>query len=106
MGKKLREDVSKNVKTSRGQSLPMSWTTTPAVGRWPSLLPSGATLPWLVVLKMSRAGLRVAALPVPTSGAKSKGRISEGVPLLLRDIAEGSARFEAVKSSLSDLFGR
>lgn len=104
--KDLREEAGKSVKTSRGQSLPVTWATTPAVGKWPSLLPEGASLPWVVVLKMSRGGLRAAGLPVPAAGAKTKRRISSGVPPLLRDIAEGSARFDAVKFSVSDLFGR
>merc|ERR1712113_698486 len=97
--KGLREETSRSIKNSRGQSLGLTWATTTAVGRWPSLLPKEAVLPWIMVFKMSRAGLRVAVLQVPTEGAKTKRRISDGVPKLLQEIASGSARFEAMTGS-------
>eukprot|EP00747_Dinoflagellata_sp_TGD_P082733 gnl/TRDRNA2_/TRDRNA2_161803_c0_seq8.p1 gnl/TRDRNA2_/TRDRNA2_161803_c0~~gnl/TRDRNA2_/TRDRNA2_161803_c0_seq8.p1 ORF type:complete len:317 (+),score=41.55 gnl/TRDRNA2_/TRDRNA2_161803_c0_seq8:60-1010(+) len=70
----LKLEAAKNVQNSRGQSLSLTWATVPAVGRWPSLLPSGATLPWVVVLKNSRLGPRVVALPLPPAGGKQRRR--------------------------------
>jgi len=102
---KLRTEAM-SVRNSRGQSLLLTWATTPAVGRWPSLLPPGATLPWVVVLKHSRVGLRAAALPVPAAGGRTKHRLSEGVPQLLQDVASGSAKFEALKGTVAGLFSR
>jgi len=101
----LRSEVAKTVQNSRGQSLQLKWTTVQSVGRWSSLLPPGASLPWVVVLKPSRAtGLRVAAMPVPPGGGKKKGRLSSGVPDLLAQIALGEAKFDSVGGSVSALF--
>eukprot|EP00931_Biecheleriopsis_adriatica_P029433 TRINITY_DN17474_c0_g1_i1.p1 TRINITY_DN17474_c0_g1~~TRINITY_DN17474_c0_g1_i1.p1 ORF type:complete len:311 (+),score=53.98 TRINITY_DN17474_c0_g1_i1:116-1048(+) len=104
--KDLRADAATAVRTSRGQSLPMTWGTVRAVGDWPSLLPRGASLPWFVVMKQSRAGPRIAALPVPKAGGKSKGRLREGLPKMLQSIATGSAKFEPLQGAASRLFRR
>eukprot|EP00929_Paragymnodinium_shiwhaense_P074192 TRINITY_DN37951_c0_g1_i1.p1 TRINITY_DN37951_c0_g1~~TRINITY_DN37951_c0_g1_i1.p1 ORF type:complete len:342 (-),score=50.92 TRINITY_DN37951_c0_g1_i1:76-1023(-) len=103
--KTLRNDA-KEIKNSRGQALPFAWATAPAVGRWSSLLPATASLPWVVVLKPSKVGLRVAAMPVPREGAKKKGRLSAGVPRLLQAIAAGEAKFDSASGTVSSLFAR
>lgn len=100
----LRKEVSDSVRNSRGQSLAFTWATAAATGRWPSLLPPGATLPWPVVLKASRAGLRAAAMPVPAGGGKKKRRLSEGVPRFLQEFAGGGVAFEPLAGNVSDLF--
>lgn len=101
---RLRSDAADNLRNSRGQILQTAWVTTPATGRWASLLPSQATLPWFVVLKPSAGGARVVALPVPRSGGRQKRRLSEGVPELLQEIALGSARFKSLGITLKDIF--
>lgn len=101
---RLHSETSTSVRNSRGQSLHLKWALTVVRGRWASLLPNGATLPWVVVLKPSRTGIRAAALPVPKGGGKKKRRLSEGVPQLLQDIASGSAKFEQLKGNVSRLF--
>lgn len=88
--KSLQKISRESVRNSRGQALLLNWVVVDGgTGHWQKLLPAGATLPWVLVLKTSRTGLRVAALPVPRGGARQKRRISEGVPELLHGIAEG-----------------
>lgn len=102
----LRRQAAESVRTPRGQSLLVTWAHAEAVGRWASLLPQGAALPWMVVLKPARNGLRVARLPVPKEGANAKRRLSEGVPELLQNIASGGAKFEPLGLTVSELFHR
>merc|ERR1712137_1284751 len=88
--KSLQSTSRESVRNSRGQALLLNWVVVDGgKGQWQKLLPAGATLPWVLVLKSSRSGLQVAALPVPRGGARQKRRISDGVPELLRGIAEG-----------------
>jgi len=90
MLKTLQRTSQENVRNSRGQALLLNWVAVDGgKGQWQKLLPAGAKLPWVVVLKSSRTGLRVAALPTPKGGARQKRRISDGVPKLLHGIAEG-----------------
>mmetsp|Transcript_92249 Transcript_92249/g.246657 ORF Transcript_92249/g.246657 Transcript_92249/m.246657 type:complete len:315 (+) Transcript_92249:28-972(+) len=101
----LRSDAS-TIRTSTGQSLNWKWATAPAVGMWPTLLPEEVTLPWVVVFKYAKAQLRAIAMPVPLKGGKQKRRLSEGVPKLLRSIADGTARFDKVDLDTRKLFTR
>merc|ERR1712008_27933 len=88
--KSLQKTSRENVRNSRGQVLLLNWVVVDGGrGQWRKLMPVGAKLPWVLVLKSSRTGLRLAALPVPRGGARQKRRISDGVPELLRSIAEG-----------------
>jgi len=103
---KVRAETQQTVTNSRGQRLSFTWATAPAGLRWNQLLPLKATLPWVVVLKPTRGGLRVSSMPVPKAGGKEQGRLSAGVPRLLQEIASGSAKFEPVKGNVSELFGR
>lgn len=102
---KMKNESESEVRNSRGQSVSWTWTVTGATARWRALLPSKATLPWVVVLKATRAGLRVAAMPVPEAGGRGKGRLTAGVPRLLQEIVVGSGKFEPIKGNVSSLFG-
>merc|ERR1712032_798383 len=76
----LRDEAAKNLRNPRGQSIGITWTTVTAEGRWSSFLPAQAPLPWVVVVKSSHAGPRVAVLPVPNDNAKKRRRLNDGVP--------------------------
>mmetsp|Transcript_33156 Transcript_33156/g.72283 ORF Transcript_33156/g.72283 Transcript_33156/m.72283 type:complete len:328 (+) Transcript_33156:98-1081(+) len=102
----LHDEARRDIRNSRGQSLSFTWCTVEAAASWRELLPSGATLPWVVVLKPSRLGPRVVSLSVPPNGAKVKRRLSDGVPKLLQSIALGEANFKQVKGTVSSLFRR
>jgi len=102
---KMKSEAESQVKSARGQSLSWTWTVTAATTSWRALLPPKATLPWVVVLKATRAGLRASAMPVPQAGGKEKGRLTEGVPRLLQEIVVGSGKFEPVKGNVTALFG-
>jgi len=104
--KDLRKKAAARVRNSRGQSVVLNWAMTAATGKWPSLLPPGATLPWVVVLKASRRGLSTVAMPVPASGGRTKGRLTQGVPPFLQDAFVGTARFERFKGNVSALYQR
>lgn len=102
---KVRAESERNVKNSRGQLMKWTWATMVAGPRWLPLLPPRATFPWVAVLKPTRIGLRVSCMPVSKAGGKEKGRLSTGVPKLLQEIADGSAKFEPLKGNASALFG-
>jgi len=102
---KMKSEAESHVKNSRGHSVSWTWTVTGATARWRALLPPKASLPWVVVLKATRAGLRVSAMPVPQAGGREKGRLTAGVPRLLQEIVVGSGKFEPVKGNVTALFG-
>lgn len=102
---KVRMQTEREVKTSRGQSLKLTWAAAVAGPRWLPFLPPKATFPWVVVLKPTRVGLRVSGMPISKAGGKEKGRLSTGVPQLLQEIAAGGAKFEPVKGNASALIG-
>lgn len=103
---KVRAETQQTITNSRGQLLSFTWATAPTGPKWNQLLPEKATFPWVVVLKPTRAGLRVSPMPVPKAGGKEQGRLSTGIPRLLQEIAAGSAKFDPVKGNVSNLFGK
>jgi len=65
-----------------------------------------AKLPWAVVIKSSRLGLRFAAVPVPPRSQKRKRVLTDAALELLQDIAFGTATFKPLRGNVSDIFKR